>query len=154
MEENVFGQHIVAKILPRAIISHWSEDRSPDKPLVMTFHGTTGIGKNYVADIIARNLYKKGLSSKYVHIYLGRADFPLESEVSTYKIRLKDAIESNVKSCSKSLFIFDETDKMPEGIFESVTSLLDHHKQLNGIDYRQSIFIFLTNTGGKCLINT
>lgn len=37
---------------------------------------------------------------------------------------------------------------MPEGVFESLASLLDHHKHVNNIDFRKSIFIFLTNSGG------
>lgn len=37
---------------------------------------------------------------------------------------------------------------MPPGVFESIASLLDHHTHLNGIDFRRSIFIFLSNTAG------
>lgn len=37
---------------------------------------------------------------------------------------------------------------MPEGVFESLASLLDHHTHVNRIDFRHSIFIFLTNSGG------
>lgn len=37
---------------------------------------------------------------------------------------------------------------MPEGVFESITSLLDHHSHINGVDFRKAIFIFLSNSGG------
>lgn len=66
---------------------------------------------------------------------------------------MKDEIVKAVKSCSRSLFVFDEVDKMPEGVFESITSLLDHHSHINGIDFRQSIFIFLSNAGGTEISN-
>lgn len=38
---------------------------------------------------------------------------------------------------------------MPAGVFESITTLLDHHSHVRGVDFRQAIFIFLTNAGGK-----
>lgn len=37
---------------------------------------------------------------------------------------------------------------MPEGVFESITSLLDHHSHVGGTDFRKAIFIFLSNAGG------
>lgn len=61
---------------------------------------------------------------------------------------MKEKIVHAVKQCSRSIFVFDEVDKMPEGVFESITSLLDHHKTINGVNFRQAIFIFLSNAGG------
>lgn len=37
---------------------------------------------------------------------------------------------------------------MPEGIFESIASILDYHTHVGGVDFRKAIFIFLTNAGG------
>lgn len=37
---------------------------------------------------------------------------------------------------------------MPPGVFESITSLLDHHSNVDGVDFRKTIFIFLSNAGG------
>jgi torsin-1 len=53
-----------------------------------------------------------------------------------------------VSRCQKSLFIFDEVDKMPPGILDNISYLFDQHSEINGLDFRRSIFIFLTNTGG------
>lgn len=53
-----------------------------------------------------------------------------------------------MRKCSRSIFIFDEVDKIPEGVFESITSLLDHHTSIDGVNFRESIFIFLSNAGG------
>lgn len=50
--------------------------------------------------------------------------------------------------CKQSIFIFDEVDKMPAGVFESIASLLDHHTHVGHVDFRQAIFIFLSNAGG------
>lgn len=37
---------------------------------------------------------------------------------------------------------------MPPGVFESIATLLDHHRHIDGVDFRQAIFIFLSNAGG------
>lgn len=60
---------------------------------------------------------------------------------------LKDITDA-VTKCPKSIFIFDEVDKMPAGILESISPLLDHHENINGINFRQAVFIFLTNAAG------
>lgn len=54
-----------------------------------------------------------------------------------------------IGSCERSVFVFDEVEKMPPGVFESIASLLDHHNHVGGIDFRKSIFIFLSNAGGS-----
>lgn len=57
-------------------------------------------------------------------------------------------IEDAIKACQRSIFVFDEVDKMPSGVFESIASILDYHSNFGTIDFRQAIFIFLTNAGG------
>ena len=42
-------------------------------------------------------------------------------------------------------------DKMPEGLVDILKPFLDHQK-VDGVDYRKSVFLFLSNTGGN-LIN-
>lgn len=86
LEENLFGQHIAnATILPALHSHHKNMDKS-QKPLVMSFHGTPGTGKNYVADHIVKHLYKLGDQSAYVYKFMGRADFPLASKVDEYRV--------------------------------------------------------------------
>lgn len=86
LENNLFGQHIAnATILP-ALYSHHKNMHNSRKPLVMSFHGTPGTGKNYVADRIVKHLYKLGDDSSYVHKFRGRIDFPLVSEVDKYRV--------------------------------------------------------------------
>jgi hypothetical protein len=42
LESKLFGQHIVVNQLARALNSHFQHIDSSKKPLVMSFHGTTG----------------------------------------------------------------------------------------------------------------
>lgn len=86
LESNLFGQHIVNTALLAALRSHVNNLERSEKPLVLSFHGTPGTGKNYVADMIIKNFYRLGDNSRFVHRYRGRIDFPLESEVNLYRV--------------------------------------------------------------------
>jgi hypothetical protein len=75
IEEEVFGQHIATKIISRQIIAHL-ENPSPSKPLVMSFHGWTGNGKNHVAYLIAKSLYLRETKSRFYHHFMATVHFP------------------------------------------------------------------------------
>lgn len=62
-------------------------------------------------------------------------------------------IDEAIKLCKRSIFVFDEVEKMPAGVFESIASILDYHSHVGGTDFRQAIFIFLTNAGGDEIAN-
>ena len=49
------------------------------------------------------------------------------------------------------MFIFDEIDKMPEGMIDGIKPFIDHHENVGGKNFRKSIFIFLSNTGGRAI---
>lgn len=68
-------------------------------------------------------------------------------------MRLLFEIDLAIRRCKQSLFVFDEVEKMPAGVFESITSILDYHSHVEQSDFRQAIFIFLTNAGGKQIAN-
>ncbi|KXJ74886.1 hypothetical protein RP20_CCG012492 [Aedes albopictus] len=131
LTQHLFGQHIVQDVLVNAIGAHFDTIESSRKPLVMSFHGTSGTGKNYVSDFVAAALFEKGIESNFV-----------------YKFDLADKVKETVKKCEYSLFIFDEIEKMPMGVFDSIVSLLDHHSYLKGYDFSKAIFIFLSNSAG------
>jgi torsin-1 len=51
------------------------QNENPSKPMMISFYGTPGIGKNYVGDFFVKSFYKKDLRSKYVHIFFGRFEY-------------------------------------------------------------------------------
>lgn len=81
----LYGQQIAQETVINALRGHL-ESQNPPKALVMSFHGTPGTGKNYVAQMIAKALYKKGIESQYYHFFNGRNDFPLQRKVDEYKV--------------------------------------------------------------------
>ncbi|XP_073830156.1 torsin-like protein [Musca autumnalis] len=148
LNKHLFGQHITKQQLIRAIEAHFKEKKNSKKPLVISFHGTQGTGKNFVADKIAQRIYEKGYKSKYVRKYYGRSDFPLESDAQLYSARILKEAREAIGDCPRSLFIFDEVERMPPKVFESLTSLINFNAIFNGVDSTQAIFIFLSNTAG------
>lgn len=86
LQDKLFGQHIVNATLIPALRAHIKNLETSEKPLVMSFHGTMGTGKNHVTDLIIKRFYKNGDKSKFVHKYRSRKDFPLESEVDKYRV--------------------------------------------------------------------
>lgn len=60
----------------------------PPKALAMSFHGTPGTGKNFVAQHIVKYFYKEGSKSKYYHFFSGRLSFPLEKNTFMYEVCL------------------------------------------------------------------
>jgi len=160
-QKNLYGQHLVSKGVFDALRSHLTKTKAnpPSHPLVMSFHGWTGCGKNHVAKIIAEHLYAKGLKSKYVKHFISTLHFtgclidhcPDESKQIGYREFLQTEILSRVASCPHSLFIFDEMDKMPLGLIDAISAFLDHRDSIDGVDFRFSIFIFLSNAGGNAI---
>ena len=136
------------KAVVRHLNAHLSDD-DPPKALALSFHGGIGTGKNHVSKIIANHVYKEGMKSKFVHMIASTKEFPHVKMVPQYKDELQDLIESSVKKCERSMFVFDEIDKMPPGLIDTVKPYLDYYDDLNGIDYRKAIFIFLSNTAGS-----
>lgn len=149
LDSQLYGQHLAQDIILEAIKVH--TNGNPVKALGIGMHGWTGTGKNYVSRMIAESVYKAGLKSPLVNVFAGKASFPSAKEVDIYRVQLSSWIRGNVSKCPYSMFIFDECEKMPTALLDVVAPYLDHHATIEGVDYRNAIFLFLSNTGGKAI---
>uniref|UniRef100_H2XLI1 Torsin-1A C-terminal domain-containing protein n=1 Tax=Ciona intestinalis TaxID=7719 RepID=H2XLI1_CIOIN len=148
LRTKLYGQHLVEKTVYRAVKHHLANP-NPSKALVMSFHGWTGSGKNYVAQMIVKNLYRKNLESSFVHVFNAEVDFKHQQNVGVYKDQLQSWLHGNVSKCGRSIFIFDEIDHMPVGLVDALKPYMSNEPVVHGVDYRKTIFIFLSNTGGQ-----
>ncbi|KAG8447739.1 hypothetical protein GDO86_015015 [Hymenochirus boettgeri] len=146
----LYGQHLAHDVIYRALKGFISNE-NPKKPLALSLHGWTGTGKNFVSKIIADNLYDQGMKSQFVHLFISTLHFPHDRLVPLYKDQLQSWIKGNVSKCARSVFIFDEMDKLHPGIIDAIKPFLDYYDHLDGISYRKSIFIFLSNGGGDLI---
>ncbi|KAJ8286890.1 hypothetical protein GJAV_G00044560 [Gymnothorax javanicus] len=148
LKKKLFGQHVASRVVMKAVTG-FMNNKNPKKPLVLSLHGWTGTGKNFVSQLIAENIYHEGMTSNYVHQFVATKHFPHLSEVDSYKTQLQQWIKGNVTKCPRSMFIFDEMDKMHAGLIDCIKPYLDYYEHLEGVSYRQAIFIFLSNAGGE-----
>ncbi|XP_063319809.1 torsin-1B-like, partial [Pelmatolapia mariae] len=149
----LFGQHIASDIIFKAV-SGFMDNEHPKKPLVLSLHGPTGTGKNFVSQLIAENIYEKGKARQFVHVFSATHHFPHPSEIVTYKSQLQEWIKSNITNGERSMFIFNNVDKMPPGLIDSIKPFLSHHVQMDGISFQKSIFMFLSNVGEDVITQT
>ncbi|XP_029059166.1 torsin-1A [Monodon monoceros] len=148
LDSKLFGQHLAKKVILNAV-SGFISNPKPKKPLTLSLHGWTGTGKNFVSKIIAENIYEGGLNSDYVHLFVATLHFPHISNITLYKDQLQSWIRGNVSACARSIFIFDEMDKMHAGLIDAIKPYLDYYDNLDGVSYQKAVFIFLSNAGAE-----
>ncbi|KAI5642443.1 torsin domain-containing protein [Phthorimaea operculella] len=149
----MFGQPLVNELVTileahKSALNDENKEQRNRKALVVSLHGWTGVGKNYAASMIAEALYKKGMQSNYVKMFMGKKDFDC-TDLERSKKLLLEKVSKIVKDCPRSLFIFDEIHDMCPLVLDAIKPLVDHHHAVDGVDYRDSIFIFISNIGGQ-----
>lgn len=71
----------------------------------------------------------------------------------TTQDELYKIIIGSLQKCERSMFVFDEVDKMPEGLLNVLVPFLDYNTWVKSwrftsyINARKAIYIFLSNTG-------
>jgi len=161
-DSSVFGQPLVKDIVSKGLRSHFRKTGTPQnsegdvytgpqKALVFSFHGGTGTGKNYVAKFVAESMFSKGLKSQFAHFFSGPLHFPESQSPEIHQLHVQDWIRTNVSKCQQSLFIFDEVDKMHPKILNAIKPFIDTHESIDNVDFRKSVFVLLSNSGGTSI---
>uniref|UniRef100_A0A1B6ESA1 Torsin-1A C-terminal domain-containing protein n=1 Tax=Cuerna arida TaxID=1464854 RepID=A0A1B6ESA1_9HEMI len=152
MKSAVFGQPLALDIIISAMRNHLRTGGEPDKPLMLSFHGSPGTGKNFIAQLILKNMFRMGAKSDYTIFFRSSIDFPLKSNIDQYKKDIVTKIQEKVYECHRSIFVFDEVEKMPDGLLEVLSGFVKIG--VNGkFDFRKSIFILLSNIGSDILLS-
>lgn len=81
------GQHLASKLVLKAV-KGYLEMPQVSKALALSFHGWSGTGKNFVARMLADNLYRDGMRSDCVKMFISTFHFPHTKYVDMYKVRL------------------------------------------------------------------
>lgn len=87
LKKSLFGQPLAMEIF-HILRGHKDSIAREEakKALSISMNGWPGTGKNYVAEFIAKSLFKKGMESKYVKLYIGRNHFPNRNKVDEYQV--------------------------------------------------------------------
>lgn len=81
------GQHLASKLVLRAV-KGYLELPHAGKALALSFHGWSGTGKNFVARMVVDNLYRDGMRSDCVRMFISTFHFPHPKQLDAYKVRL------------------------------------------------------------------
>ncbi|XP_029474025.1 torsin-3A [Rhinatrema bivittatum] len=149
LSRKLHGQHLAHEVVLRAVQS-FLQTQQPEKALTLSFHGWSGTGKNFVARLMAENLYRDGMKSECVRIFISQLHFPHSSYVDHYKLQLKKQLSETASHCKQPLFIFDEAEKLHLDLVDTLKPYVDHYDGA-GEDYRRSIFLFLSNIGSSAI---
>ncbi|MBN3276820.1 TOR2A protein, partial [Polyodon spathula] len=139
---NVYGQHLAQEAVSEAL-AEFINDASPEKPLVLSFHGSSGTGKTLVSWLLGRYLYGSAKTSPHVHQFIPTLHFPYPHRVPQYKKELKAWVEGNLTACARSVFVFDEMDKMPPGLIDVLVPFLGSSHVVYQTNYRKAIYVFI-----------
>ncbi|XP_023787491.1 torsin-3A [Cyanistes caeruleus] len=144
------GQHLAKDVVVRAVQGFLQSPR-PQKALVLSFHGWSGTGKNFVARMMANHLYRDGLKSDCVRVFVSLLHFPHHNYVDSYKVQLQRQIGETVQRCGQALLIFDEAEKLHSSLLDAIKPFMAQHDSQGQADPQRSIFLFLSNLGGNTI---
>ncbi|KAF6076170.1 torsin family 3 member A [Phyllostomus discolor] len=145
------GQHLARELVLTTVRDYLALPR-PDKALALSFHGWSGTGKNFVAQMLAENLYRDGLRSDCVKVFVTMLHFPHPRLVGLYKEQLLDQVRETQERCRQTLFVFDEAEKLHPALLEALGSHLERQAPENHrAESPRTIFLFLCNLGGSAV---
>lgn len=148
--KNLYGQHLAQDIVSEEVAS-FLRNKNPDRPLVLSFHGSSGTGKTLVSSMLGSHLYDNAMDSPYVHQFVPTLHFPLSDHVEQYRAELRRWVEGNLTACARSVFIFDEMEKMPPGVIDILEPFLGPSHVVFQTNYRKAIYVFISTTGGNVI---
>ncbi|XP_057582310.1 torsin-3A isoform X4 [Hippopotamus amphibius kiboko] len=145
------GQHLARELVLTAARGYLELPR-PDKALALSFHGWSGTGKNFVARMLAENLYRDGLRSDCVKVFIATLHFPHPKYEDLYKEELTGQIRKTQEHCPQTLFILDEAEKLHPGLLEALRPYLERQApEKPRAESPRTIFLFLSNLGGNII---
>ncbi|XP_077416842.1 prosalusin isoform X2 [Vanacampus margaritifer] len=148
--KNVYGQHLAQEVLSEEV-ARFVADKAPERPLVLSLHGSSGTGKTLVVGMLARHLYGSAMSSPFVHQFIPTLHFPAGGHVQLQREQLKSWVQGNLTECANSVFIFDEMDKMAPGLLDVLEPFLGTSHVVFQTNYRKAIYVFISITGEEVI---
>lgn len=146
--DNVFGQHIAVTSVISALKTFVDsiKDKKSEKTLVLSFHGWTGVGKNYISKFISEAFHNSRIWWYLVPLHFINEDY------ENHQVNARQWVLGNVTKCGINVFIIDEMDKasddLMKGIKDAVETLKLSKSEFEGSDIQPavSLFIFLSNS--------
>ncbi|XP_074649949.1 torsin-like protein [Tubulanus polymorphus] len=133
----IFGQDLAVEIVTNALGIFI---KNPFRPLVLSLHGWSGVGKSHLADLIVNFLRPTSATTFIV---------PLEI---TQFVNIRNATEnmlSYIHPCFVNIFIFEEMEEVTKGYMASVGAVIERVRRSKNT----SVIFLLLSTNGARIIN-
>nr|XP_054769764.1 uncharacterized protein LOC129277635 [Lytechinus pictus] len=150
LQSQVFGQSIVVSHLPQLLSGILSKDVR-DRTLVLMFHGQSGVGKTFVAELIGNKMFPEEAQSQCVYKFLPSFLEVREHLVTAYdySIALEDFIDngkSNYRTCPVGLYIIEDIDYVSSSsLLEAVALTLPGIRTRQAAQEQKMILFLMTN---------
>ncbi|XP_074546699.1 torsin-4A isoform X2 [Halichoeres trimaculatus] len=146
LRREVFGQQGAVE----GLLAHLKDYLSTyvhNKPLVVSLHGPSGVGKSHMGRLLAGH-FRSVVGESLVLQYYVLHHCPQEADAVKCASDLSTIISAMVERAEEEekipLFIFDEAEHMQEEILDALWQLVAS-KQSN--EYLNAIYLFLSNIG-------
>lgn len=156
LQSHVYGQPIVVSLLPQLLSGILAEDVR-DRTMVLMFHGQSGVGKTFVAELIGKKMFPEQAQSQCVHKFLPSFLEVRERLVTTYdySIAFEDFIDqgkSNYRTCPVGLYIIEDLDyDSSSSLLEAIAFTLPSIRKRQAVQEQKMIFFLMTNLQGEAL---
>lgn len=156
----VVGQDDAVSVVARAIRRNRSGLRDPQRPIgSFLFLGPTGVGKTYLAKVLARYLFE----SERNFIRIDMSELQDKSTISRlvgttpgyvgYEER--GQLTEQVRLHPYSVVLFDEIEKAAPEVYNVLLQILDDGRLTDGsgreVDFKNTIIIMTSNVGSRAL---
>ena len=161
MKERLFGQPYAARRVLELVTTHVRNVRAAGssvsaeaKPLALSLHGTTGIGKTMLATLMEKTLYP--YDNKQSEWYVRRVDgtqfqhHTPEAEERAFR-DIRDMLLSGARRCGVTMFVFDEVNAMSSSMMRLLRPYLGGRALVDGVSFAHCIFVFISNTAADAL---
>ena len=125
----VFGQHIAVSTILTALRQFYDPSNMA-ATLVFSFHGWTGVGKNFVSGLLADAIMVSDNGANVMKIIIP-LHFPHENEGEIYAEQIQEWIHTNTSKCRNTVIIIDEMDKVSGPVLRGLRLALASLKQEN-----------------------
>ncbi|KAL1266105.1 hypothetical protein QQF64_001780 [Cirrhinus molitorella] len=146
LKREVFGQQEVAE----SLLNHLHDYLSTyvhNKPLVLSLHGPTGVGKSHVGRLLAQH-FRSVVGEDLVMQYFVLHHCPTDDDIPQCTKSLDSHVSEMVTQAEEAekipVFIFDEVEHMPRELLDKLHNLI-HPKSSN--EYLNAIYVLISNLG-------
>ena len=162
LNNNVIGQEVAVKKIVQAIHRSRIGIQDPNQPIAsLLFLGSTGVGKTYLAKVLAEHLF----NSKESFIRFDMSEY-MEKHSASKMIGAppgyvgfedRGQLTERIRNNPYSLILFDEIEKAHADVFNVLLQVLDDGKLTDSkgveVNFKNTIIIMTSNIGTEKLLN-